>query len=597
MPSFAPTRWTRSRSRRSPATASRCLGWSERRLELLDETSDPGHHASTLACAALGHLGCGRIHDARRLARTHEELTRQLTPHHQLHGIAYLLEVEELAGNWQGIRQLGPRVEEAVAANLTTPCVLNSRSLLVAALASAHLADEDEARRLEGISEALGMEGYSVLLDPPRIQLAFLRGELDSAARLLRDAVFSQDETWGQLAALATWLDAFAALGDRDRIESDALPLMQPGTYLEPFALRALGLVREDRALVEQAAARFDALGLAWHGDGTARCSPKPPATQRSSSRNPPPGHPPQIHLTPGAFYRAYGGGDLAVWNEALGVRLQLAAPRTFTGVPPGRRGDRRGFGRLLRRPVRPRAPRPSAPTTRLCPSCGRHILVTIRERLAFLAVALVVQKYGGTSVGNAERIKPVARRVVQAAEAGNEVCVVVSAMGDTTDELLELAGQVSKRPHRPRARHAAHGRGADLHGAPVDGDHRPRPPGDLVHGLAGGHRHRHEPRQGEGSSTCGRTRVREEIGAGKIAIVAGFQGVSTEDEVTTLGRGGSDATAVAIAAGLGADVCEIYTDVEGVYTADPRIVPSARKLREVSYEEMLELRRRAPRC
>jgi hypothetical protein len=101
-----------------------CLGWSERRLELLDEISDPGHHASILAGAALGYLGCGRIHDARRLARTHEELTRQLTPHHQLHGVAYLLEVEELAGNWQGIRRLGPNVEEAVAANLTTPCVL-----------------------------------------------------------------------------------------------------------------------------------------------------------------------------------------------------------------------------------------------------------------------------------------------------------------------------------------------------------------------------------------------------------------------------------------------------------------------------------------
>ena len=208
-----------------------CLGWSERRLELLDETSDPGHHASTLACAALGYLGCGRIHDARRLARTHEELTRQLTPHHQLHGIAYLLEVEELAGNWQGIRRLGPRVEEAVAANLTTPCVLNSRSLLVSALASAHLADEDEARRLEGSSEALGMEGYSVLLDPPRIQLALLRGELDSAARLLRDAVFSQDETWGQL---RRWRPGSTRLRRSATVigsSLDALPLMQPGTY------------------------------------------------------------------------------------------------------------------------------------------------------------------------------------------------------------------------------------------------------------------------------------------------------------------------------------------------------------------------------
>jgi hypothetical protein len=113
------------------------------------------------------------------------------------------------------------------------------------------------------------MEGYSVLLDPPRIQLALLRGELDGVERLLEDAVVSQEETWGQLAALATWLDAFAALSDRGRIESDAPALMQPGTYLEPFALRALGLVREDRALIEDAARRFGALGLSWHEAGT----------------------------------------------------------------------------------------------------------------------------------------------------------------------------------------------------------------------------------------------------------------------------------------------------------------------------------------
>ena len=113
---------------------------------------------------------------------------------------------------------------------------------------------------------------------------------------------------------------------------------------------------------------------------------------------------------------------------------------------------------------------------------------------------------------------------------------------------------------------------------------------GDLVHGLAGGHRHGHERTGRRRSSRCGRGGCARSSERGTIAIVAGFQGVSTEDEVTTLGRGGSDATAVALAAGLGADVCEIYTDVDGVYTADPRIVPGARKLPELSYEEMLEL-------
>ena len=243
--------------------------WAERRLDLLDEISDPEHRAKILAGATLGLLGCGHFRDARRLAHLHEEATRQLTPHHQLHGVAYLLEVEELAGNWERIRELGARAENAVAANLATPCVLNSRSLLVCALASAHGADEQEARRLESSADALGMEGYAVLLDPPRIQLALLRGNLETVALLLRDALLPQEETWGQLTALATWLDAFAALGDRARIESDARLFLQPGTYLEPFALRALGVVREDRALTEQAALRFDALNLPWHAAKT----------------------------------------------------------------------------------------------------------------------------------------------------------------------------------------------------------------------------------------------------------------------------------------------------------------------------------------
>jgi class 3 adenylate cyclase len=120
----------------------KCWSWAEKRLDFLEGTSDPGHRASILACATLGSLGCGRFHDARQFARQHEEITRRLTPHHQLHGIAYLLEVAELAGNWETIRELRPRVEQAVAANLATPCVLNARSLFVCALANAHLGDE-----------------------------------------------------------------------------------------------------------------------------------------------------------------------------------------------------------------------------------------------------------------------------------------------------------------------------------------------------------------------------------------------------------------------------------------------------------------------
>jgi aspartate kinase len=203
--------------------------------------------------------------------------------------------------------------------------------------------------------------------------------------------------------------------------------------------------------------------------------------------------------------------------------------------------------------------------------------------------VALVVQKYGGTSVGNPERIRRVAERVNAAAKDGNQVCVVVSAMGDTTDELLELAGKVSAMPH-PRELDMLLTAGerismALLSMAIIDcGGHAVSFTGsqagivtDASHGTAK-------------IVEVRARRVLEAIGEGKVAIVAGFQGVSTEDDVTTLGRGGSDATAVAMAAALDADVCEIFTDVDGVFTADPRIVPGARKLPELSYEEMLEL-------
>jgi aspartate kinase len=201
----------------------------------------------------------------------------------------------------------------------------------------------------------------------------------------------------------------------------------------------------------------------------------------------------------------------------------------------------------------------------------------------------LLVQKYGGTSVGDAERLKNVAGRVVAAAEAGNRVCVVVSAMGHTTDELVDLAGQVSPTPHaRELDMLLTAGERismALLSMAIIDMGHdaisftgsQAGIVTDTTHGKA---------RIVEVKAR----RVLEALEAGKIAIVAGYQGVSTEFDVTTLGRGGSDTTAVALAAALGADACEICTDVAGVFTADPRVVPEARKLHAVSYEEMLEL-------
>jgi len=203
--------------------------------------------------------------------------------------------------------------------------------------------------------------------------------------------------------------------------------------------------------------------------------------------------------------------------------------------------------------------------------------------------VATIVQKYGGTSVAGPEEIRRVARRIVETAEAGNRVCAVVSAMGDTTDRLLDLAREVSPDPH-PREQDMLLTAGERIAVALVS---------MAINDLG------HEAASFTGSQAgivtdtshtkariveMRRGRVHEAIEEGRIAIVAGFQGVSTARDITTLGRGGSDTTAVALAASLNADVCEIYTDVDGVFTADPRLVKDARKLREVSYEEMLEL-------
>jgi aspartate kinase len=199
------------------------------------------------------------------------------------------------------------------------------------------------------------------------------------------------------------------------------------------------------------------------------------------------------------------------------------------------------------------------------------------------------VQKYGGSSVADADRIKAVARRICRAHDGGSQVVAVVSAMGDTTDELIALAHEVSERPE-PReldmllstgelvsctliamALRTMEYEAISLSGAQA---------GIRTDGAYGKAR----------IAAVEPGRVRRELDAGNIVVVAGFQGVTGTEDVTTLGRGASDLSAVAIAAALGADRCEVYTDVEGIYTADPRLVPDARKLDEIGFEEMLEL-------
>jgi aspartate kinase len=203
--------------------------------------------------------------------------------------------------------------------------------------------------------------------------------------------------------------------------------------------------------------------------------------------------------------------------------------------------------------------------------------------------MAIIVQKYGGTSVGDAERIKAVARRVAETRSAGHDVVVIVSAMGETTDDLMALAADVSPNLH-PREMDMLLTAGervsmALLAMAIRDYGHEAISLTGSQAGILTDSSH------GAARIKDVRAfRVRESLDAGNVVIVAGFQGVNPDNkEITTLGRGGSDATAVAMAAYLRADVCEIYTDVDGVFTADPRVVPEARKLDEISFEEMLE--------
>jgi len=202
----------------------------------------------------------------------------------------------------------------------------------------------------------------------------------------------------------------------------------------------------------------------------------------------------------------------------------------------------------------------------------------------------LIVQKYGGTSVGDPERIKNVAKRVVRTREEGHDVVVVVSAMSGETDKLINLANQVSENPD-PREMDMLVSTGERVtiallamaiqalgHKAQSFTGRQAGIISDNVHTKA-----RIEKITGD--------RLKHALRDGKIAVVAGFQGVTeTSDDVTTLGRGGSDLSAVAVAAALKADICDIYTDVDGVYTTDPNMVPQARKLDKISYDEMLEL-------
>lgn len=236
--------------------------WAERRLDLLGDISDPDHRADVFLAPYRGHAARGRITAARRCVRLHDSVARDLTPHHRVHAVGHVLAVEQLAGGWETIRANEERAIATVEANLATPCLLNPTSLLACALAAAVLGDDESSRQLEEQALALGMEGYDVALEPSLVQLAILRRDLETVARLLE----SRPENGSpRLWAQSTRLDGLAALRDRHRVEEEAPALLRPHTYLEPFAQRALGLVRDDEELIRQSIDRFEAMGLDWH--------------------------------------------------------------------------------------------------------------------------------------------------------------------------------------------------------------------------------------------------------------------------------------------------------------------------------------------
>jgi aspartate kinase len=222
--------------------------------------------------------------------------------------------------------------------------------------------------------------------------------------------------------------------------------------------------------------------------------------------------------------------------------------------------------------------------------ACGGIVIEPQHYACTLAQMSIVVQKYGGTSVADAERIKAVAARAVTTQKSGKDVVVVVSAMGASTDDLIVLASEVTEKSH-PREMDMLLTAGERISMALVAMAIEDHGVGSMsLTGSQAGILTTEDHGHAEIIGIRG-DRVREGLNEGKIVIVAGFQGFSPETrDVTTLGRGGSDATAVALAATLGAEVCEIYTDVDGVFTADPRVVPDATKLDEISFEEMLEL-------
>jgi class 3 adenylate cyclase/tetratricopeptide (TPR) repeat protein len=247
--------------------------WADRKLALVPRIADPDRRSAQCAVAAFVYLRMGRLRDALRAAELQDVISGRLTPHHEVHAAAFLLVTHTIGGDWGKARQLSPRAEAACAANADTPCQFNWRGLLMAGLAHAQLGDDHGARRLEELAaESLTVQG-PLAKEPALVRLAMLRGDLETLERLLGE---NPEIDFWDVDYPAARLDGLAALGDRVGVEAEAPRALDVGGYVEPFAMRALGTVREDSALLNQAVTLFDDLGLSWRAAETRERWPQP---------------------------------------------------------------------------------------------------------------------------------------------------------------------------------------------------------------------------------------------------------------------------------------------------------------------------------
>ena len=252
--------------------------WLGHRLELLPQLVDPDDRHFALMTAVSLDLAAGKLSDANRASELLDEMVQGLTPHHRLHGMHSRLLIEMICGRWDHLRALTPQAERAVKANSAAPCPSNASSLLYCAVASLQCGDEAEAARLEAEAEVQILDPYRSLYWGPKLRLALARDDLPAVDRLV-DSVDFRPRAGVRAAAgvdrvrlddgAAAFLDALVALGARDRIESEAPQWVKSRTYVQPFALRALGTARADDALLDEAMTRFRAIGLDWRADET----------------------------------------------------------------------------------------------------------------------------------------------------------------------------------------------------------------------------------------------------------------------------------------------------------------------------------------